>query len=319
MKTSEDRSAKLAVTVFPVAILVGITIAYFFPAPFLPLADYITYFLMLILFAMGLTLTIPDFQEIARRPWPIFLGVIGQFVIMPLFAVGVAKLFDLDSALAVGLLMLGSVSGGTASNVIAYLARGDVALSVAMTSVSTLVSPIVTPLLMLALAGEDIAVDGAGMAQTLVQTVLLPVLGGLVLRYFFDSFISRITPILPWVSIVGICLVMFPMVAGAGERLAQVGFVLVIAVLLHNVIGYVLGYLGGKLLGMPQSYNRTVAIEIGSQQSGLASAMSAKFFSPEAALPGVVAAIVHNITGAVFATIVRRTGSDAARPTQPAV
>ena len=177
MKTSEDRSAKLAVTVFPVAILVGITIAYFFPAPFLPLADYITYFLMLILFAMGLTLTIPDFQEIARRPWPIFLGVIGQFVIMPLFAVGVAKLFDLDSALAVGLLMLGSVSGGTASNVIAYLARGDVALSVAMTSVSTLVSPIVTPLLMLALAGEDIAVDGAGMAQTLVQTVLLPVLG----------------------------------------------------------------------------------------------------------------------------------------------
>ena len=253
MKTSEDRSAKLAVTVFPVAILVGITIAYFFPAPFLPLADYITYFLMLILFAMGLTLTIPDFQEIARRPWPIFLGVIGQFVIMPLFAVGVAKLFDLDSALAVGLLMLGSVSGGTASNVIAYLARGDVALSVAMTSVSTLVSPIVTPLLMLALAGEDIAVDGAGMAQTLVQTVLLPVLGGLVLRYFFDGFITRITPILPWVSIVGICLVMFPMVAGAGERLAQVGFVLVIAVLLHNVIGYVLGYLVGKLLGMPQS------------------------------------------------------------------
>ena len=106
MKTSEDRSAKLAVTVFPIAILVGITIAYFFPAPFLPLADYITYFLMLILFAMGLTLTIPDFQEIARRPWPIFLGVIGQFVIMPLFAVGVAKLFGLDSALAVGLLML---------------------------------------------------------------------------------------------------------------------------------------------------------------------------------------------------------------------
>ena len=93
MKTSEDRSAKLAVTVFPIAILVGITIAYFFPAPFLPLADYITYFLMLILFAMGLTLTMPDFQEIARRPWPIFLGVIGQFVIMPLFAVGVAKLF----------------------------------------------------------------------------------------------------------------------------------------------------------------------------------------------------------------------------------
>lgn len=236
MKTSEDRSAAIAVTAFPAFILVGTIIAYFFPAPFVPLSGAITYFLMVIMFAMGLTLTIPDFQEIARRPWPVFIGVVGQFVIMPLCAIGVAKLLGLHPALAVGLLMLGSVPGGTSSNVIAYLSRGDVALSVAMTSVSTLLSPIVTPLLMLALAGEDIAIDGVGMALTLAQTVLVPVVGGLILRCIFDTVIAKLTPILPWVSILGIGGVVFPTVANNGERLAQVGVIVIIAVLLHNVL-----------------------------------------------------------------------------------
>lgn len=272
----------------------------------MPLSGAITYFLMVIMFAMGLTLTIPDFQEIARRPWPVFIGVVGQFVIMPLCAIGVAKLLGLHPALAVGLLMLGSVPGGTSSNVIAYLSRGDVALSVAMTSVSTLLSPIVTPLLMLALAGEDIAIDGVGMALTLAQTVLVPVVGGLILRCIFDTVIAKITPILPWVSILGIGGVVFPTVANNGERLAQVGVIVIIAVLLHNVFGYLLGYAAGALLKMPPSYNRTMAVEIGTQSAGLSSGMAAKFFTPEAALPGAVAAVLHNITGALYSAIVRR-------------
>lgn len=262
------------------------------------------------MFAMGLTLTIPDFQEIARRPWPVFIGVVGQFVIMPLCAIGVAKLLGLHPALAVGLLMLGSVPGGTSSNVIAYLSRGDVALSVAMTSVSTLLSPIVTPLLMLALAGEDIAIDGVGMALTLAQTVLVPVVGGLILRCIFDTVIAKITPILPWVSILGIGGVVFPTVANNGERLAQVGVIVIIAVLLHNVFGYLLGYAAGALLKMPPSYNRTMAVEIGTQSAGLSSGMAAKFFTPEAALPGAVAAVLHNITGALYSAIVRRFSSE---------
>lgn len=262
------------------------------------------------MFAMGLTLTIPDFQEIARRPWLVFIGVVGQFVIMPLCAIGVAKLLGLHPALAVGLLMLGSVPGGTSSNVIAYLSRGDVALSVAMTSVSTLLSPIVTPLLMLALAGEDIAIDGVGMALTLAQTVLVPVVGGLILRCIFDTMIAKITPILPWVSILGIGGVVFPTVANNGERLAQVGVIVIIAVLLHNVFGYLLGYAAGALLKMPPSYNRTMAVEIGTQSAGLSSGMAAKFFTPEAALPGAVAAVLHNITGALYSAIVRRFSSE---------
>ena len=262
------------------------------------------------MFAMGLTLTIPDFQEIARRPWLVFIGVVGQFVIMPLCAIGVAKLLGLHPALAVGLLMLGSVPGGTSSNVIAYLSRGDVALSVAMTSVSTLLSPIVTPLLMLALAGEDIAIDGVGMALTLAQTVLVPVVGGLILRCIFDTMIAKITPILPWVSILGIGGVVFPTVANNGERLAQGGVIVIIAVLLHNVFGYLLGYAAGALLKMPPSYNRTMAVEIGTQSAGLSSGMAAKFFTPEAALPGAVAAVLHNITGALYSAIVRRFSSE---------
>lgn len=276
----------------------------------MPLSGAITYFLMVIMFAMGLTLTIPDFQEIARRPWPVFIGVVGQFVIMPLCAIGVAKLLGLHPALAVGLLMLGSVPGGTSSNVIAYLSRGDVALSVAMTSVSTLLSPIVTPLLMLALAGEDIAIDGVGMALTLAQTVLVPVVGGLILRCIFDTMIAKITPILPWVSILGIGGVVFPTVANNGERLVHIGVIVIIAVLLHNVFGYLLGYAAGALLKMPPSYNRTMAVEIGTQSAGLSSGMAAKFFTPEAALPGAVAAVLHNITGALYSAIVRRFSSE---------
>lgn len=302
----EDRSAAIAVTAFPVFILIGTAIAFFFPEPFKPASAYITQFLMIIMFGMGLTLTIPDFKEIARRPLPILIGVIAQFVIMPLGAIVVAKLLGLNPALAVGLLMLGSVPGGTSSNVITYLAKGDVALSVAMTSVSTLVSPIVTPMLMLMLAGTQTEVDGAGMAMTLVQTVLLPVIGGLVLRILLDKWIGYIAPILPWISIIGIGGVVFPTVANNGERLAEVGMIVFLAVLLHNVFGYALGYITGKVLRMPESYNRTMAVEIGTQSAGLSSGMAAKFFSPEAALPGAVAAVLHNVTGAIFSAIARR-------------
>ncbi|RSZ62379.1 bile acid:sodium symporter family protein [Corynebacterium hylobatis] len=305
-RSKEDRSAAIAVTAFPLFILAGTALAFFFPAPFEPLSQYITYFLMIIMFGMGLTLTLPDFKEIARRPWPILLGVIAQFVIMPLGAVLVARMLGLNEALAVGLLMLGSVPGGTSSNVITYLAKGDVALSVAMTSMSTLLSPIVTPMLMLFLADTRTDVDGLGMAISLVQTVLLPVIGGLAIRYFADKWINLITPVLPWISILGIGGVVFPAVATNSERLAAVGLIVFVAVLLHNVFGYILGYVAGRIFRLPESANRTMAVEIGTQSAGLASGMSAKFFSPEAALPGAVAAVLHNITGAVYASIVRR-------------
>lgn len=302
----EARSARIVVLAFPLFILAGSILAFLQPEPFMPLTSYITYFLMIIMFGMGLTLTIPDFKEVARRPIPILIGVVGQFVIMPLLAVFVAKILGLNPALAVGLLMLGSVPGGTSSNVIAYLCRGDVALSVAMTSVSTLVSPIMTPILMLLLAGQSTPVDAKGMAWTLCQTVLLPVIGGLVIRLVADGFVNRILPILPWISILGIGGVVFGAVAKNAENLAKVGLIVFVAVILHNVFGYVLGWVTGKLFGFGVAQNRTMAVEIGTQSAGLSSGMAAKFFSPEAALPGAVAAVIHNISGAIYVAICRR-------------
>lgn len=307
-----DRSAALAVAAFPAFILIGSIIAFVFPAPFLPWTQYITYFLMIIMFGMGLTLTIPDFKEVVRRPVPVIIGVVAQFVIMPVGAVGVAKLLGLNPALAVGLLMLGSVPGDTSSNVIAYLAKGDVALSVAMTSVSTLIAPFMTPILMLLLAGANVDVDAAGMAKTLAQTVLIPVIGGIVLRYMLDSWMEKISPVLPWISILGIGGVVFPTVAKNKDALLQVGAIVFLAVLLHNVFGYVLGYYAAKLTGQPESYRRTVAVEVGTQSAGLSSGMAGKFFAPEAALPGAVAAVLHNITGAIYAWLVRRSSFSSA-------
>ncbi|WP_312978436.1 bile acid:sodium symporter family protein [Corynebacterium sp.] len=302
----EDRSAAVAVTAFPLFILAGTVVAFFAPDPFIPLTDYINLFLMVIMFAMGLTLTVPDFKIIAKRPTPVIIGVVAQFVIMPLLAIAVARILGLNPALAVGLLMLGSVPGGTASNVIAYLAKGDVAVSVAMTSISTIVSPVMTPALMLLLADTRTEVDGAGMALTLVQTVLLPVIGGLLIRTFLNRWVDKISPVLPWLSIVGIGGVVFPAVATNADRLAQIGLIVFAAVLLHNLCGYTLGYLTGRLFRLPEPVNRTMAIEIGTQSAGLASGMAGRFFSPEAALPGAVAAVMHNITGAVYAALVRR-------------
>ena len=302
----EDRSAVVIVGIFPLFILAGAVLAYFFPEPFLPAGDYITYFLMIIMFSMGLTLTLPDFAEVLRRPFPIILGVIFQYTIMPLGALGVAWALDLNSALTLGLLMLGTVPGGTTSNVVAFLARGDVALSVTMTSVSTLLSPIVTPALMLLLASAETDVDALGMATSLAQTVLIPVIGGLVIRYFFDGFITKISPILPLISILGIGGVVFPTVAANGELIVASGLIVIAAVLLHNVIGYVLGYFGGRLFRLDERANRTMSIEVSTQSAGLASGMAGRFFSPEAALPGAVAAVLHNITGAIYAAIMRR-------------
>lgn len=301
----EDRSAAFIVVAFPAFILIGAIAAFIFPATFAPLTNYINLFLTIIMFTMGLTLTVPDFQMVLKRPMPVFIGVVAQFVIMPLLAVAVAKAMGLNPALAVGLLMLGSVPGGTSSNVIAFLSRGDVALSVTMTSVSTIVAPIMTPALMLLLAGTTTEVDGAGMAWSLVQTVLLPVIIGLTLRVFLSKWINRIMPVLPWLSILGIGGVVFGAVANNAERLMTVGLIVFAAVTVHNVLGYVLGYVTGRLFKFPEAVNRTMAIEISTQSAGLASGMAGRFFSPEAALPGAVAAVVHNITGAIYTAIVR--------------
>ncbi|MEZ2121367.1 bile acid:sodium symporter family protein [Corynebacterium sp. CCM 9203] len=303
---TEERSATLAVLAFPAVVILCALIAYLTPGAFIPMKPWITPGLMVIMFCMGLTLTLPDIGMVVKRPWPIFLGVVAQYIVMPLSAVLVAKLLNLGPEIAIGLLMLGSVPGGTASNVIAYLAKGDVALSVAMTSVSTLLSPIVTPMLMLYLADAQANVDAAGMTWSLVKTVLIPVGLGLALRMFFGRLVNAILPVLPWLSIGTIGLVIMVVVALSAAKLAVVGFVVLLGVMIQNLIGYIIGYYAPKLMGQKTAACRTTAIEVSTQNSGLASALSTQFFTPEAALPGAIAAIWANVSGAIYAAIVRR-------------
>ncbi|MBG9246509.1 bile acid:sodium symporter family protein [Corynebacterium diphtheriae bv. mitis] len=304
--TTEDRSSAIAVLVFPVLMIVGAIIAYQTPETFVGFKPYLNPMLMFIMFAMGLTITPPDLKEVARRPWPIVLGVVCQFIVMPLSAVAISSILGFDQSLTIGLILLGSVPGGTASNVLAYLAKGDVALSVAMTSVSTLVSPFATPLIMLLLAGESAEVNASGMMASLLKTVLIPVGFGLILRFFAQRFVDAVLPVLPRLSIVVIGIVMMTVVAGAHAKLATVGIVVVLGVAIQNFIGFIAGYWSARAVRQPEASCRTTSIEVATQNSGLAASMATQFFTPEAALPGAVATIYANISGAIYAAIVRR-------------
>ncbi|MGD8149290.1 bile acid:sodium symporter family protein [Ornithinimicrobium sp. Y1694] len=304
--TTEDRSALRAVTVFPILVLLAGLLGWAFSGPISTQAGLINPLLGLIMFGMGLTITLPDFALIAKRPLPVFLGVAAQYGIMPLFGLAVATLLQLPPELAVGVILVGCVPGGTASNVVSYLARADVALSVTMTSVSTLLAPIMTPLLTWWLVGERLPVDAAGMATAIVQIVLVPVLLGLLVRTFAGRFVQRILPALPWFSVLVICIVVAIVVSLSADRIIEAGLIVLLAVVLHNGLGLGLGYLVGRVTGVGERSARTMAIEVGMQNSGLASGLAATFFTPVAGLPGAVFSVWHNLSGALLAGWFRR-------------
>lgn len=270
------------------------------------LLPQVNLFLGIIMFGMGLTLTLPDFALVAKRPLPVLLGVVAQYAIMPLLGLAVALLLRLPPELAAGVILVGSAPGGTSSNVISYLARADTALSVAMTSVSTLLAPLLTPLLTLWLAGQYMAVDGAAMAASIVTIVLLPVLGGLVVRLLLHRLVDRLLPALPWVSVVFIALVVAAVVGNSAATVLSAGALVLAAVVLHNGLGYALGYGVARALRVPVRSARTVSIEVGMQNSGLAAGLAAQYISPAAALPGAVFSLWHNLSGAVLALLFRR-------------
>ena len=304
--SAEDRSARIAVTVFPVLILAAFAVSLVAPAQLSPLSAWTSIALGIIMFGMGLTLTPPDFALVARRPLPVLVGVVAQFVIMPTLAWILAKVFGLDPALAAGVILVGCAPGGTSSNVISYLAKGDVALSVTMTSISTLLAPLMTPLLTRWLAGQYMPVDAGSMAMSIVKMVLVPVVGGLVVRVLFTRAVERVLPAMPWVSVLGICYVVLAVVSKSAEKILSAGLLILVVVACHNVLGYLFGYGAGRMLGRDSRVCRTISIEVGMQNSGLAAALATTYFSPAAALPGAVFSTWHNLSGAVLAAFYRR-------------
>jgi len=303
---SADRAARLAVTVFPILVIVAGVIGFAFADAVAPLGAAVPWLLGVVMFGMGLTLTLPDFSRILKRPWMVAIGVVLQYLIMPLTAWLIVLVLQLPAELAAGVILVGCAPGGTASNVVTYLSRGDTALSVTVTTCSTLLAPVLTPLLTLWLAGQFLDVPFASMFVSILQTVLLPVLAGLVVRLLLRRWVERAQPALPWVSTIAIALIVAAVVAGSADRIVEAGLLVFLAVFLHNGFGLLLGYLAAWGMRMTQRERRAIAIEVGMQNSGLAASLAAAHFSPLAALPAAVFSVWHNLSGALFAMIMGR-------------
>lgn len=319
-----ERVASFVGRWFALLVLAGAVAGMLLPDESAALAPHIALLLGVIMFGMGLTMQPVDFAIVAKHPKAVLLGVASQFLVMPLLGYGIALLFGFEPLLVVGMVLVGASPGGTASNVIVYLARGDVALSVAMTSLSTLLAPVLTPLLVLGLAGSTLPVSAGGLFVSILEVVLVPVLLGLVVRALARRLVLRVLPVLPLVSVGGIVVVVAAVVGANAEAVASTGLLLAAAVVLHNMCGLALGYGVGRATGLPESARRAVAIEVGMQNSGLASALATAHFAPLAALPGALFSVWHNMSGALVATLWARRptgegtdeGAEAARPSQ---
>lgn len=286
---------------FPLWALILSVLAYYTPNSFTGITPYISYLLMLIMFTMGVTLKISDFKRVATRPAPVVICTFIHYLIMPLAAWLLAKAFDMPADLAVGMILVGSVASGTASNVMIYLARGDVALSVTISSVSTLVGVFATPLLTLLYADTSISVNVLGMLLSILQIVIIPIIAGLAIHHLFSETVKKVEPILPPLSMICILAIISAVVAGSQSYIASVGFMVAIAVVLHNGIGLLGGYWGGRLFGFDESTCRTLAIEVGMQNSGLAATLGTQYFGAMAALPGALFSVWHNLSGSLLA------------------
>lgn len=268
----------------------------------------INYLLGVVMFGMGLTLNLQDFKIVFSRPRDVIIGCLAQFTIMPLLAWGLTRLFMLDEALALGVVLVGCCPGGTASNVITYLAKGDLALSVGMTGVSTLLAPFITPLLTWALAGKSINVDTVGMLLSILWVVILPILVGLIVKWLWPKFTEKTTDYLPAFSSVAIAFIVAIIISANANKLMAGGLVIVVVVMLHNICGLSLGYLIGTLLGLSEVKKRAISIEVGMQNSGLASSLATIHFAayPLATIPGAIFSVWHNISGALVAYLYRK-------------
>jgi len=267
--------------------------------------SWVNNLLAIVMFGMGLTLRPEDFEIVFSRPKDLLVGCASQFILMPLIAFLLTKLFNLPLELAVGVILVGTCPGGTSSNVMTYLAKGDVALSVAMTSVSTLLAPFLTPLLTLLYAGQRVDVNVAGMFISIIKIVIIPIGLGLIISKFWGRFTSQLTKILPLVSVTAIVMIVASVVAANSARILTSGLLIVTVVILHNMLGYGTGYLVGRLLKMPSPKRNAIAIEVGMQNSGLATSLSATHFAqyPLATIPGAVFSVWHNISGSIVANI----------------
>ncbi len=289
-------------------LLVG-AVALFLPESFIWIeTKTINPMLGVIMFGMGLTLSPKDFKIVLSRPKDILIGCLAQFTIMPLLAWLLTLAFSLPKELALGVILVGCCPGGTASNVITYLAKGDLALSVGMTACSTLLAPIVTPLLVWLMAGTMVNVDTLGMLLSIVYVVIAPIIVGLLCQHFLPKLTKAVTPYLPAFSSLAIAVTVGIVVSHNADRLMLGGMIVILVVMLHNLLGLSLGFTIGRLLRLEKPKCVALSIEVGMQNSGLASSLANMHFAayPLATVPGAIFSVWHNISGALAAKLFQR-------------
>ncbi|WP_336882351.1 bile acid:sodium symporter family protein [Priestia koreensis] len=301
MKTVE-RISKFAGDTFAIWVVVVATISFFVPSAFTWIAPYISILLGIIMFGMGLTLSLSDFKALLKTSKSVIIGVLAQFIIMPLVAYALANLFNLPPQAAVGVILVGCCPGGTASNVMTFLAKGNTALSVAVTSISTLIAPFLTPTLTLLLASKWLPVSPSSMFQSILEIVLVPIVLGLVVKALFKKQVEKSVTVLPLVSVVGIVAVAGAVVALNSAQIAKTGLLIMLIVILHNGFGLLLGFLAAKFLRLDYPSQKAISIEVGMQNSGLGAALALAHFSPAAAVPSAIFSVWHNISGPLLAT-----------------
>ncbi len=290
-----------AALIFPLLAIIVSAVAYVMPALFAPYRGLIVPLLTIIMFSMGLTLTPADFRRVAKRPKLIGMGVVLQYTVMPLAALSIGHGLRLQPELIAGLVLLGCSPGGTASNVMSYLARADVALSVSLTILSTLFAVFMTPGLTWLLVGQSVPVDVGGMLLSMVRIVLIPIALGVTINALFGRQVERIKRFLPVLATAAILAAIAIVVALNQANLAEAGLVIVLAVMMHNLCGLLLGFWIPRALGFDHKTCRTISIETGMQNSGLSVALALNYFSALAALPGAIFSVWHNVSGAILA------------------
>ena len=267
----------------------------------------VNYLLMVVMFGMGLTMKLDDFKVVFTQPKDVLIGCLAQFTVMPLLAFSLGKIFGLEAGLLAGVILVGTCPGGTSSNVITYMSKGNVALSVGMTSVNTLLSPIVTPAITYLLLRTSVKVDMLAMCLSILQVVILPIALGFVVNKFAKKFVAKVIDMLPVVSVIAICLIVSTVVSHNAEKILTTGAIVFVIVILHNLLGYACGFGLGKVLKMDMPKTKALTVEIGMQNSGLATSLANTAFPSlaMATVPGAIFSVWHNISGAILANILR--------------
>lgn len=289
-----------------ILVLLIASIALIYPPTFtwIPTTS-VNWLLGIVMLGMGMTLKTSDFKIVFMHPREVVLGCLAQICIMPYFAWLLTRLFKLPAEIAIGVILVGTCPGGTSSNVMTYLAKGDVALSIGMTAISTLLAPFSTPALTYLLAGQAIKIHVASMFLSIIKIVILPIAVGVFINYFFSDFARNLSKVLPMVSVFAIITIVASIVAANATNILNCGLAVVAVVVLHNCGGYILGFFWARLFKMTPNHCKTISIEVGMQNAGLATSLAAIHFTmyPLATLPGAVFTICHNITGAIAANI----------------